>query len=107
MIYIALMGIMTFASSFMVADTLHHVLRFPVEELSVLFFSIWSGAVILSLVDRNWMTSLGFFHIFVFLVCATKVYRGNFGGHEKDFIKFPLRFFAPLFLGLFFGHFVW
>lgn len=104
MLYPLLIGFLTFFSSFMTADALRHVFLLPVEELSLVFFSIWSAAVILSLLDKDWVTSLGFFHVFIFLICAVKVYRGNYGGHEKDFIKVPLTVFTPLFLVVFCWH---
>lgn len=92
-----LISLCTFVSSFMVSDTLNHVFSVSKERTSVVLLSIWLGCEVLSYFGENWITWIGLLHCAIFIASALKVYYGNYGSHEKDYIKIPLTVFIPIF----------
>lgn len=92
----------TLASSFMVADTVTHVVKLQPESVSTVFFGFWLTTLALFVFDSNWFNFLGFVHVLVFLACSLLAYQHDSKKWlSKDYIRIPLMWFFPTFLILY------
>lgn len=90
----------------MAADTTSSVFGLKTERVSTILVSVWLAAVTLSLVDTDWLGTLGFAHILLFAVSAAvfAAIRGTQEASAVDFIRFPLTTFVPVFLVVYCAH---
>lgn len=101
-LYELCMAALTFASSFMAADTVIHVLRLQKDRIATIFFGIWLVAAALTVVDEDWLSTLGFGHVILFLGCfvVEKTRSDASAIQEKDYIMVPTRLYVPLYLAV-------
>lgn len=102
MLYTLGMTLLTGLSTFMAADTFSHVSGLQSCKVASAMQGIWFASVVLSLLDGEWLTLLGFVHLLIFVLCGalTYVMYGAQYVKTKDFIKLPLLIYVPLFIVL-------
>eukprot|EP00796_Vickermania_ingenoplastis_P010286 gene10286-7189_t len=87
----------TLVSSFMAADTISSVFLVSAHRAATVLLSLWLGALTISILETDFLSLVGLLHCLIFLGCAGRVFFGNFGSHEKDYIRVPLQVCVPFY----------
>ncbi|CCW70451.1 unnamed protein product [Phytomonas sp. Hart1] len=106
MLYELFVLVATLASTFMAADTTAHILDVNPERISKILLYIWIGTLVLTLLDGDWMSTLGCVHTFFYLACALLAYMSPGEDNlKRDYIRIPLTIFVPTFLSFYIMHY--
>lgn len=104
MLYFLGIVLLTFASTFMVADTVAHIWKaLSTGRVAFISYGVWMAAFALSVVDADWLTTLGFVHALFFLGCWLFALQQDpqLASHHDDYIHIPLVVYVPAYFVLY------
>ncbi|AIN99617.1 hypothetical protein LPMP_272380 [Leishmania panamensis] len=107
MLYIAALTLITFASTFMVADTVANIWQLLSRgRVALISYSVWMAALTLTVLGTDWLTMLGLLHALIFVGCWWLVCDGDGAAHASstrdDYVRFPVTVYVPVFMVLYF-----
>lgn len=103
MLYFASIVLLTFASTFMAADSVAHIWRsLEKSRVALILYGVWVAAFALSVLDADWLSTLGFVHALFFIGCWLLVPQkdGAFGPQHSDYVQIPLTLYVPAYFVL-------
>ncbi|KAG5475475.1 hypothetical protein LSCM1_03595 [Leishmania martiniquensis] len=107
MLYIVGLILLTFASTFMAADTVANIWK-PLSRrrVALISYSIWMASLTLTLLGTDWLTTLGFVHALIFVACWWVARDGEDAARASftrdDYVRFPVTVYVPAFVVLYF-----
>ncbi|CBZ08845.1 hypothetical protein, unknown function [Leishmania infantum JPCM5] len=107
MLYTITLALITFASTFMVADTVANIWQLLNSgRVALISYSVWMAALTLTVLGADWLTTLGFVHALIFVACWWLVRDGDNPAHSSpsrdDYVRFPVTVYVPAFVVLYF-----
>ncbi|KAG5475737.1 hypothetical protein LSCM4_04322 [Leishmania orientalis] len=107
MLYIVALTLLTFASTFMAADTVANIWQaLSRGRVALISYSVWMAALTLTVLGTDWLTTLGFVHTLIFVACWWLVRDGDDAAHSSstfdDYVRFPMTVYVPAFMALYF-----
>lgn len=104
MLYFLAIALLTFASTFMVADAMSHIWQALTQSrVALISYGVWMAAFAVSVLDADWLTTLGFAHALFFLGCWLFVRpTGGAGSSQlEDCVQFPIISYVPAYFVLY------
>ncbi|KAG5504504.1 hypothetical protein JKF63_04956 [Porcisia hertigi] len=106
MLYVICISLLTFLSTFMVADTVSNT--WPLlsrGRVALTSCSVWVAAFVLTMLGAdNWLMTLGLLHAVTFCFCGFLLRGGDNAARSfltHDFVRFPVVTFLPALLMLY------
>ncbi|KPA84197.1 hypothetical protein ABB37_02257 [Leptomonas pyrrhocoris] len=105
MLYFLGIVLLTFTSTFMVADTVAHIWQaLNKNRVALLSYGVWMAAFTLSVVDVDWLTTLGFAHALFFIGCwmFARPSDTQLLPQLDDYVRIPFSVYVPAYFALYF-----
>ncbi|GET89895.1 hypothetical protein, unknown function [Leishmania tarentolae] len=107
MLYVFTLALLTFVSTFMVADTVANIWQLLNSgRVALISYSVWMAALTLTVLGTDWLTTLGFVHVLIFVTCWWLARDdGNTAyslASRDDYVHFPVTVYVPAFVVLYF-----
>ncbi|KPI89892.1 hypothetical protein ABL78_0964 [Leptomonas seymouri] len=101
MLYFLGIVLLTFMSTFMVADTVAHIWpALSKHRVALISYGVWMAAFTLSVVDADWLITLGLAHALFFIGCWLFVRPSgtHLSPQHDDYVQIPLTVYVPAYV---------